>query len=193
YPAERMAFMVADAAPVVVLTLDGVDVGDVGGTDVVVLDEPAVIRQVARQSATDVADGERGVPLRVEHPAYVIYTSGSTGRPKGVVVTHHGIAHMTTSQGDGFAIKADSRVLQMASPSFDAAIAEIGAAFVSGAALVLASADELLPGPNLVRVLADQKVTHVTLTPAALAALPSDGIPASTTLIVAGEAIGEDA
>ncbi|WP_158924332.1 non-ribosomal peptide synthetase [Streptomyces broussonetiae] len=193
YPAERMAFMVADAAPVVVLTLDGVDVGDVGGVDVVVVDDPAVVGQVAGLSAADVVDGERGGALRVEHPAYVIYTSGSTGRPKGVVVTHHGIAHMATALSDGFAIKGDSRVLQMASPSFDAAISEIGAAFVSGAALVLASADELLPGPSLVRVLADQRVTHVTLTPAALAALPSDGIPASTTLTVAGEAIGEDA
>ncbi|MFF7977487.1 condensation domain-containing protein, partial [Streptomyces sp. NPDC007905] len=188
YPAERRAYMIADAAPVAVLTLDGVDVGDVGGTDVVVLDDPAVVRQVAELSAADVMDGERSEPLRVEHPAYVIYTSGSTGRPKGVVVTHHGIAHMAAALGDGFAIKGNSRVLQMASPSFDAAIAEIGAAFFNGAAIVLASADELLPGPSLVRVLADQKVTHVTLTPAALATMPSDGIPASTTLTVAGEA-----
>ncbi|WP_143660643.1 AMP-binding protein, partial [Streptomyces sp. JHA26] len=86
YPAERRAFMVADAEPVVVLTLGGVEVGEVGGAGVVVVDDPAVAGLVGALSGADLVDGERREPLRVEHPAYVIYTSGSTGRPKGVVV-----------------------------------------------------------------------------------------------------------
>ncbi|WP_404955486.1 amino acid adenylation domain-containing protein [Streptomyces sp. 147326] len=192
YPAERMAFMIADAAPAVVLTLAGADVGDVGGAGVVVVDDPAVAGLVAGHSDADVVDAERREPLRVEHPAYVIYTSGSTGRPKGVVVSHHGIAHMTSGQAAGYGVDSDSRLLQMASPSFDAAVAEIGIALTSGAAIVLASAEELMPGPSLVRVIADQGVTHAILTPAALAVLSPDTISTSTTLIVAGEATGTD-
>ncbi|WP_371618394.1 amino acid adenylation domain-containing protein [Streptomyces sp. NBC_00454] len=192
YPADRMAFMIADAAPVVVLTLNGMDVGDVGGAAVVVLDDPAIAGLVAGQSEMNVVDAERPEPLRVEHPAYVIYTSGSTGRPKGVVVGHHGIAHMTSGQAAGFGVDSDSRLLQMASPSFDAAISEIGIALTSGAAIVLASAEELMPGPSLVRVIADQGVTHAILTPAALAVLSPETISTSTTLIVAGEATGTD-
>src|SRR5262249_6748603 len=61
YPAERIAFMLADAAPILTLTslpeLDG---------------RPA---------------DPPGVPVDPDQPAYVIYTSGSTGRPKGVVIT----------------------------------------------------------------------------------------------------------
>ncbi|MBL1087760.1 AMP-binding protein, partial [Streptomyces actinomycinicus] len=191
YPAERMAFMVADAAPVVVLTSDGVDVGDVGGADVVVLDEPAVIRQVAKQPATDVADGERGVPLRVEHPAYVIYTSGSTGRPKGVVVTHHGIAHLTASEIDRFDVDATSRVLQFSSPSFDASVLEVCMSLLAGSALVVPTTD-VLAGEELGSLLAEARITHALISPMALASVPPVELPDFRSLVVGGEATGAD-
>ena len=83
YPAERLAFMLADAgAPVLVgqaRLLERLPVG--AATTLVRLD--ADWPQIARRSATAPTPGPDP-----QHPAYVIYTSGSTGTPKGVVVTH---------------------------------------------------------------------------------------------------------
>ncbi|MBY8851842.1 AMP-binding protein, partial [Saccharothrix sp. MB29] len=74
YPAYRIDFLLADAAPAAVLT--------------------AMPSDLAGRGAADLADADRISPLRPDHPAYLIYTSGSTGRPKGVVVTHTGLPDM---------------------------------------------------------------------------------------------------
>nr|WP_284348328.1 non-ribosomal peptide synthetase [Streptomyces sp. A 4/2] len=131
----------------------------------------------------DWPDTDPGVALDVRHPAYVIYTSGSTGRPKGVVVGHGGVASLVAGQIERFAIEPGSRVLQFASPSFDASVSEIFTALLGGATLVLpVAADPLaaLTDPGL-------GVTHVTVPPSVLAAVP-DGTVTVSTLVVAGEA-----
>ncbi|MFE7532427.1 condensation domain-containing protein, partial [Kitasatospora sp. NPDC057542] len=102
YPRARIAFMLEDARPSVVV------------------DDPAMVAEVPDWPETDPV-----VALDVRHPAYVIYTSGSTGRPKGVVVAHGGVASLVAGQIERFAIDPGSRVLQFASPSFDASVSEI--------------------------------------------------------------------
>ncbi|SCE53814.1 non-ribosomal peptide synthase domain TIGR01720/amino acid adenylation domain-containing protein [Streptomyces sp. DvalAA-14] len=137
-----------------------------------------------------------GVPVvgaLADHPAYVIYTSGSTGRPKGVTVTHRGVAALMRTHAEVLAVDGDSTVLQMASPSFDAAFWELAMALGSGATLVLADPETLLPGPALTRLAAAEAVTHLTLTPAVLAATPCDPDAfAGARIVVAGEASTPD-
>ncbi|MEU5052620.1 amino acid adenylation domain-containing protein [Streptomyces sp. NPDC021096] len=96
YPAERVAFMLEDAAPACVLTVRGAaGLLPADGPRQVVLDDPATVASLASLAGTDVTDAERTAPLSLSHPAYLIYTSGSTGLPKGVVVEHHSLTNYT--------------------------------------------------------------------------------------------------
>ncbi|MFF8961111.1 amino acid adenylation domain-containing protein, partial [Streptomyces sp. NPDC014894] len=123
----------------------------------------------------------------MDDAAYVIYTSGSTGRPKGVVVSHRGLGNLVAAQMAGLGVGPDSRVLQLSSLSFDASVWELCMALLSGAALVVADADQLPPHGSLEEVADRYGVTHLTVPPSVLA--PVRQLPDSVvSLVVAGEA-----
>src|SRR5207244_2885934 len=138
YPAERIAFMLADAEPVIVVTTteSAPRLAEVAGVAVVVLDDPEVAAAVAGMPTHAPTDAERREPLGLAHPAYVIYTSGSTGRPKGVVVSHRGLASFSVAEIDHFAVGEGDRGLQFSSPSFDASVLELCLCLPAGGALV---------------------------------------------------------
>ncbi|MFJ4823360.1 amino acid adenylation domain-containing protein [Streptomyces bacillaris] len=177
YPAERIAHMLTDAAPALVLTAPGAHAP--AGVPGLELDSSLLTRTAE--------DPGHWRALRPEAAAYVIYTSGSTGTPKGVVVTHTGLPALARTLTDAFATGPGSRVLQFASLSFDTSVWEIVMALLSGAALEIVPAEQRL-GEPLAHFLAEHHVTHLTVPPAVLAALPEDAVAPGTTLIVAGEA-----
>ncbi|MEU5264286.1 amino acid adenylation domain-containing protein [Amycolatopsis sp. NPDC021455] len=182
YPEERRRHMLATAAAQCLLCLPG---QDVDGAPVVL----SVTLEEAGPPEPDLDDADRLGPLLPSHPAYVIFTSGSTGQPKGVVVTHRGIPNLAADYVHRQNLLPDSRLLAFASPSFDAAVAEFWPIWLAGACLVLAPAPDLIPGEPLARLVRDQRITHVTLPPSALAPLEeAGGLPAGLTLLVAGEA-----
>ncbi|HVT17364.1 MAG TPA: amino acid adenylation domain-containing protein [Thermoanaerobaculia bacterium] len=182
YPAERLAFMLAEAQVPVLLSQARV-APDLPphAARLLLLDEdwPAA----ARRSGEDPQGDPDGEEL-----AYLIYTSGSTGRPKGVMVRHGGWAKLAADQPRAFGVTADSRILQFASPSFDAFAWELAMAFAGGATLCLAPRQSLLPGAGLIALLQERQITHLTVPPAVLAALPPAELPALRTVVVAGEA-----
>ncbi|MBL1110750.1 amino acid adenylation domain-containing protein, partial [Streptomyces sp. 5-8] len=187
YPVERVEFMLRDSAPVVVV------VAEDSGVEVPEGVARVLVRDAEGFSCDDLCDGERLSVLGVDCAAYVIYTSGSTGRPKGVVVTHRGVPNLAADHIARLGVSGESRLLQFASPSFDAAVADVWPAWLAGAALVVASAEDLVPGPGLVDVIVRSGVTHATLPPAVLPVLEAEGgLPESVTLIVAGEACAPD-
>ncbi len=190
YPASRIAFMLSDSAPILMVST-GVTLAGLpdSAVPVLLLDDPDITAAIAARPAHAPGDQDRRVPLRPEHPAYVIYTSGSTGTPKGVVVPHAGIAALSASQIAAFRLGPGSRVLQFAALSFDAAAWEVCMAVLSGACLVLAPPDQLRPGRPLAELMTSSRVTHATVPPTALAALPGDAdLPDLAVLVVAGEA-----
>ncbi|MFF8981774.1 amino acid adenylation domain-containing protein [Streptomyces globisporus] len=177
YPAERIAHMLTDAAPALVLTIPGTPASD------------GVPRLETDGSLLDRSADDPGL-WRTQRPdaaAYIIYTSGSTGRPKGVAVTHTGLPALARTLADAFGAGPGDRVLQFASLSFDTSVWEIVMALFSGAALEIVPADRRL-GEPLAAFLAEHRVTHLTVPPAVLAALPEDAVTPGTRLIVAGEA-----
>jgi amino acid adenylation domain-containing protein len=139
--------------------------------------------------------GSEENPASGVHPenlAYIIYTSGSTGQPKGVMIAHRSVCNLAEAQIRAFDVTPESRVLQFASLNFDASISEIMMALCAGASLYLARSEDLLPGPTLKQLLQEQAISHVTLTPSALAVLSPNGLSTLQSLIVAGEACSAD-
>lgn len=187
YPSERLAFMLEDAQPALILTSSAVASQLPDSTGHLILDHPETLQRLARAMVTSPKDSERTQPLKPQHPAYVIYTSGSSGKPKGAVVTHSGIPSLVAAQNECFLLTSKSRILQFVSLSFDVAFSELCMALLSGAALVLAPAEQLLPGASLTTLASVHGITHVNVPPAILAMLPINTFPAGATIIVGGE------
>ncbi|WP_323663364.1 non-ribosomal peptide synthetase, partial [Pectobacterium versatile] len=114
YPAERLAYMLDDAAPVALLTQSAL-VAQLGSPlPTVLLDTPA---------SADYPDTNPVVQgLNAAHLAYVIYTSGSTGKPKGVMVAHRNVLHLATGLNTLLALKRPGRIALNASIVFDASV-----------------------------------------------------------------------
>jgi amino acid adenylation domain-containing protein len=131
YPAERLAWMLADADLDVVLTLDRLrDRLPEGGARRVRLD--ADWEEIA--AAASARPGGGATP---DDLAYVIYTSGSTGNPKGVVLDHRGRVNNFTDFNRRFAVGPDDRLIALSSLSFDMTAYDVFGVLAAGATIVM--------------------------------------------------------
>ncbi|MHC4617196.1 MAG: non-ribosomal peptide synthetase [Planctomycetota bacterium] len=181
YPRERLAFMLVDSRAEVLLTQESLadQLPDFAGRVVHLNADWKTI------SSCSIDNPESRLAPR--NLAYVIYTSGSTGRPKGVQVEHQGMINVAQAQKESFGLDGEDRVLQFSSLSFDASVFEMMMAFYNGAALCLGTKESLLPGPALIQLLRENKVSIVTLPPSVLSHLPQEPLPDLHTITVAGE------
>ncbi|MGH3486992.1 MAG: amino acid adenylation domain-containing protein [Actinopolymorphaceae bacterium] len=175
YPADRLAFMIADAAPVAVLT--SVDVADplpASGVPVLAVEAPPVAAGSGTETAGRVDEASSPDPglgtggPRPDHPAYVIYTSGSTGRPKGVVVTHRAIVNRLLWMQAEYDLSPADKVLQKTSASFDVSVWEFFWPLVTGAALVVAEPGGHQDPGYLARLIETEQVTTLHFVPSML-------------------------
>ncbi|WP_437759618.1 non-ribosomal peptide synthase/polyketide synthase [Sorangium sp. So ce1389] len=134
YPAERQAFVLADAGARVLLTQARLRAArPLAGAAAICLDDPATAAAIEREEAAPLPP-----PALPAHLAYAIYTSGSTGRPKGVMVPHGALAnHMRWILG-AHGLGPDDALLQKTAIGFDASVWELWAPLLSGGRLVLA-------------------------------------------------------
>ncbi|HVS00258.1 MAG TPA: amino acid adenylation domain-containing protein, partial [Thermoanaerobaculia bacterium] len=157
YPADRVAFMLADSRSRVLITTSAV-AGRLPehGVRAVLLD--ADREAIAARSA--------GAPVRLATPgnlAYVIYTSGSTGLPKGVAMPHGVVANMLAWQCGASAAGLGSRTLQFASLSFDVSFQEIFSTWWTGGAVVLVPQETRRDTMALSRLLHEREVERLFL------------------------------
>ncbi|MFL5356592.1 amino acid adenylation domain-containing protein [Archangium sp.] len=182
YPAARLAFILADAGISVLVTQERIADELPTSAQLVCLDSDA--QGIALQPGTAPVSSATGDSL-----AYVLYTSGSAGTPKGTLLAHRGLCNTALAAVTAHRFRPDSRVLQFASPAFDASVCEVFSTLLAGACLVLAPREGLLPDVPLRTLLEKQSITAVTLTPSVLAQLSEEGLPRLEILISAGEAL----
>ncbi|MEU5883557.1 amino acid adenylation domain-containing protein [Spirillospora sp. NPDC047279] len=141
YPADRIALVLEDAAPV--LTLDSVEIPD--GYD----------------------GSDLGVEISPDHPAYVIYTSGSTGRPKGVVVPHQNVVRLLRSTERWFDFGPGDVWTLFHSYAFDFTVWELWGSLLYGGRLVVVPYLTSRSPEEFAALLATEKVTVLNQTPSA--------------------------
>ena len=184
YPLERLAYMIEDSAPSLILTETALeDRLPWTAAEVVRLDE--MREQIESESPERLAETKA---IATENGAYMIYTSGSTGKPKGVVVTHGGLEALAREQGERFGVSEGSRVLQFASLSFDASVSEIIVTLANGGALCITNQENLISGSALSQIIGQMNIEIATLPPALLSVLSPDENWGLKTIIAAGEA-----
>ncbi|MER7585774.1 amino acid adenylation domain-containing protein, partial [Kitasatospora sp. NPDC097691] len=186
YPAERIAFMLDDTRPTLLITTGepAAALPD-SGTPRLLLDDPALTGELDTRPATAPTDAERHGALLPAHPAYVIYTSGSTGRPKGVVIEHRSLGAYLQWARDAYPAMTGTSLLH--SPiSFDLTVTALYTTLVSGGLVRVADLDEsAADGPT---------PTFLKGTPSVLAlleALPADASPSRLVMLGGELLLGE--
>ena len=166
YPAERLAYMLGDSQPVVVLTQQRLHerLAFLRDSGVAVLELDGATRPWEALSADNLMAAD--LALTSQHLAYVIYTSGSTGKPKGVMVEHRGVCNFLATLGERPGINSQDVLLAVTSLSFDIAGLELYLPLVTGAKLICAATTDTSDPSKLCALIRQHGVTLMQATPA---------------------------
>ncbi|WP_437299547.1 non-ribosomal peptide synthase/polyketide synthase [Sorangium sp. So ce426] len=189
YPAERLAYMVRDAQPTVLLTQERL-LERAPSTQGVVwcLDRDWI-------EADGLGTGDLPSLTHPEDLAYCIYTSGSTGRPKGVVVCHRSVVNFLSTIRESPGLDASDRVLGLTSLSFDIAGLELYLPLLVGARVVLVGREAASDAEALLEHVGREGITVMQATPATwrmLSQSPGFGAMPRCKVLCGGEALPAD-
>lgn len=173
YPTERLAYMLQDAGPSVVLT-------EAKFLQRLPSDKAKVIPLDGRwgDDADDGSHTSRGNATRIDeiNLAYVIYTSGSTGAPKGVMISHLNVAGLWQGLDQIYRhVSGCQRIALNASFTFDASVKQI-IQLLSGRTLVLVPAEVRIDAPALLDFLERNRIDGIDCTPSQLKTWISAGL-----------------
>ncbi|GAA1304616.1 Pls/PosA family non-ribosomal peptide synthetase [Pseudonocardia xinjiangensis] len=182
FPADRIAYIVSDAAVSVVLSLEHLR-SRLDGVNVEVVCVDAVAAEI------DAQDGSR-LPVDtgfVDGPAFISYPSVSTGDPTGVAVSHSSIYNFVRVAGAVYGYRPDDRVYQGSAMAVDFSVQEIWVPWMVGATLVPAPTGSRPTGADLRGFLIRRRITAMCCMPTLLATI-DDAVPTLRFLLVSGEA-----
>ena len=166
YPQARLAYMLKDAAPALVLSTAALSERLPQTTNILPLDA-AETRALLRKAPThDPTDRERTGPLWPGHPAYVIYTSGSTGTPNGVQISHRALANFLRSMLHYPGLSPDDIMLALTTLAFDIANLELFLPLSIGARVLIVKTETARDAIELIALMESFGVTVMQATPA---------------------------
>ncbi|MEV0356930.1 amino acid adenylation domain-containing protein [Nocardia sp. NPDC050697] len=184
YPAERIAYVLADARPASVVIAPGAEVELPPGLPVI------------EAAGSDEGDAEpfTGPAPHPDSTAYVIYTSGSTGRPKGVAVPHRNVLRLLANTAGEFGFGPDDVWTLFHSFAFDFSVWELWGALAFGGELVVVDQATARSPEQFLELLRAKRVTVLNQTPSAFYQLAeaeraSEGPLALRSVIFGGEAL----
>ncbi|MCD4522602.1 amino acid adenylation domain-containing protein, partial [Burkholderia pseudomallei] len=202
YPAERIAYLLGDAKPPVVITQAHlrarVDAALAGADAAVVTVDELLARAAGAEpeaervaAAADVAPGQL---------AYLIYTSGSTGQPKGAGNTHGALANRIAWMQRAYRLAPDDVVLHKTPFGFDVSVWEFVWPLAVGAKLAIAAPGDHRDPARLVAAIDAHRVTTLHFVPSMLAAFVAylDDFGAAArcasvrTIVASGEALAPE-
>jgi amino acid adenylation domain-containing protein/thioester reductase-like protein len=167
YPTARLAHMLEDAAPCLVLTQEKLrSLLPCARCDVIALD--AKLKDLAGFVGTNVP---AEIELSARNLVYVIYTSGSTGVPKGTAMPHSAVVNLLEWHRSVFHADQGERVLQFAALSFDVAFQETFTTLCTGGTLVLVDEWVRRDPPALVEFLNTRSIQRLFVPPLVLQAV----------------------
>jgi amino acid adenylation domain-containing protein len=189
YPPERVAYVLKDATPGVLLIQESQreKVPEKQGR-VVAIDSQW--SEIAAESADNLDAAEIG--LRPHHLAYVIYTSGSTGNPKGVMVEHRNVTRLFAATDAWFGFNERDVWTLFHSYAFDFSVWELWGALLYGGRVVVVPFSTARSSQEFYRLLCAEGVTVLNQTPSAFAQLidaQSEERHALRVVIFGGEAL----
>jgi len=173
YPEERLAFMIRDSGlkTIVTSTARFVQAEKLGNAHLCNVDQlPKHPKSIG------------ALPLSPADLAYVIYTSGSTGLPKGVQIPHGALNNFLLSVQREPGLTEKDRLLAVTTLSFDIAGLELWLPLITGASVVLASAEEGKDPDVLAKLIAKHDITVMQATPVTWSALLHSGWPGKKNL-----------
>ncbi|CAN2536693.1 D-alanine--D-alanyl+carrier+protein+ligase [Methylocapsa aurea] len=189
YPRDRIAYMIADAAPALVLTQE--HLRERLPETITTLRLDADWSVVAQESAANPAPRATSQNL-----AYVIYTSGSTGRPKGVGVAHRGLQNRLSWMQAYFRLTHTDRILQKTPYGFDVSVWEFFWPLREGACLILHVSKRHGDPKSLEDIIERERVTTVHFVPSMLRAfMNTSSLPTFANLrrvLCSGEELPSD-
>ncbi|MDD0974695.1 non-ribosomal peptide synthetase [Pseudomonas fontis] len=161
YPAERLAYMLADCGASLLLSHTDVleRLPQVDGVSVIAMDSLKLDTWPCQAP---------GLHLHGDNLAYVIYTSGSTGQPKGVGNTHAALAERLQWMQATYALDDSDVLLQKAPISFDVSVWECFWTLTQGCPLVLAGPGEHRDPQRIAQLVQQHGVTTLHFVPALL-------------------------
>ena len=164
YPADRVAFMVENAAAPVLL-VQGQLTSKLPPYRGIVLSLDEDWRLIGQEAMTNQSSAVDPGDL-----AYVIYTSGSTGQPKGAMNGHRAICNRLLWMQNQYGMTPDDSVLQKTPFSFDVSVWEFFWPLTVGARLVMAKPGGHRDPVYLLDVIEKERITIMHFVPSMLAA-----------------------